>query len=213
MNENDLPRYLTEERLREHFAAQGEVTDVRLMRTAKGVSRRFAFIGYKTEQEAHKAIAHFHGTFIDTSRIVVEQAKSAGNAARDDARLQEFLQVMQPRIKSKAWDNEDGRIVEARPSTVQRQKAKNKTTDVIAVPNKKPGGGGMLVKKMHTKFESDSEESAAEEKEEEEEEEEDMMMVLPAQDSVAHNAAVSNLDYLRSKMVLRTDMEAVRGWW
>jgi multiple RNA-binding domain-containing protein 1 len=46
---------------------------------SKGISRRFAYIGYKAEQEAQKAISHFNGTFIDTSRIVVELAKAVSN--------------------------------------------------------------------------------------------------------------------------------------
>jgi multiple RNA-binding domain-containing protein 1 len=140
------------------------------------------------------------------------------NDTKKDERLQEFLQVMQPRIKSKAWANEDGRIVDARPGAVQQQK--KKTTNVIEVPNRKPGGNGMMVKKMHTKFDdgSDNEEGNGHNtvnnnavSVHEDDDASDAMMMLPAQDSVAHNTSVSNLDYLRSKMVLQTDLEMVRN--
>ena len=40
-----------------------------------GNSRRFGFIGYKTDKDARAALAHFNNTFIDTSKIIVEKAK------------------------------------------------------------------------------------------------------------------------------------------
>ena len=40
-----------------------------------GNSRRFGFIGYRTEKDAKTALAHFNNTFVDTSKIVVEKAK------------------------------------------------------------------------------------------------------------------------------------------
>jgi multiple RNA-binding domain-containing protein 1 len=40
-----------------------------------GNSRRFGFIGYKTDKDAKAALAHFNNTFIDTSKIIVEKAK------------------------------------------------------------------------------------------------------------------------------------------
>ncbi|RCI01220.1 Multiple RNA-binding domain-containing protein 1 [Rhizopus azygosporus] len=44
------------------------------MKTKQGTSRRFGFIGYKTEAAAEAAINYFNNTFINTSRIVVEKA-------------------------------------------------------------------------------------------------------------------------------------------
>ena len=52
-----LPTYLTDARLREHFAQKGTVTDVKLMRRPDGTSRRFGFVGFRTEAEAEAARA------------------------------------------------------------------------------------------------------------------------------------------------------------
>lgn len=41
---------------------------------SQGVSRRFGFIGYRTESEAQAALEYFNNTYINTSRIVVEKA-------------------------------------------------------------------------------------------------------------------------------------------
>ncbi|KAG0303342.1 hypothetical protein BGZ98_006779 [Dissophora globulifera] len=75
----NLPKHLTDERFREHFSAIGEVTDAKLMKSSFGNSRRFGFIGYKTEKEAKAALAHFNNTFVDTSKIIVEKAKEIGD--------------------------------------------------------------------------------------------------------------------------------------
>ncbi|KOM48509.1 hypothetical protein LR48_Vigan07g221300 [Vigna angularis] len=115
------------------------------MRTKDGKSRQFAFIGYRTENEAHEAIRYFNNSFLRTSKISCEVARKLGDEnlprpwsrhskkkddkgtvldvgkpARakgrkenlkngvdvDDPQLQDFLQVMQPRVNSKMWAND-----------------------------------------------------------------------------------------------------------
>ncbi|SAM09672.1 hypothetical protein [Absidia glauca] len=44
------------------------------MRTSSGQSRRFGFIGYRSDKVADAALTHFNGTFINTSKIIVEKA-------------------------------------------------------------------------------------------------------------------------------------------
>ncbi|GMF97923.1 hypothetical protein B5S30_g2871 [[Candida] boidinii] len=72
----NLPINFTEEKLREHFGKQGSVTDVKLMKKRNGESRRFAFIGYKTVQEAESAVKYFNRSFINTSKLDVQLAKT-----------------------------------------------------------------------------------------------------------------------------------------
>lgn len=71
-----IPKYYTEEKLRDFFGKQGDVTDVKLMKTRNGESRRFAFIGYKLQEDAERAVKYFHNSFIDTARIDVQLAKT-----------------------------------------------------------------------------------------------------------------------------------------
>ncbi|KAI6679849.1 hypothetical protein NL676_033730 [Syzygium grande] len=116
-----------------------------------GKSRQFAFIGFRTEEEAQEAIRYFNKSYIDTFRIICEIARKVGDpdiprpwsrhslknkdevanggknvsggdstivipngekknlkktSECDDPQLQEFLQVMQPRTKSKLWAND-----------------------------------------------------------------------------------------------------------
>ena len=76
----NVPKHLKDARLREHFAAMGEVTDVKIVRTADGTSRQMAFVGFKTEEMATKALKYFDKTFIDTSRVEVQYARSVHSA-------------------------------------------------------------------------------------------------------------------------------------
>ncbi|KAK1576364.1 hypothetical protein Q3G72_013264 [Acer saccharum] len=141
----NLPKYVAEDRLREVFSQKGEITDAKLMRTKDGKSRQFAFVGFRTEQEAEEAINYFNRSFLDTCRLTCEIAHKVGDpnmprpwsrhslkkekkvtedeknltgaekgvkksiekgSENDDPQLQEFLQVMQPRVKSKMWAND-----------------------------------------------------------------------------------------------------------
>ncbi|KAI9335296.1 hypothetical protein BDR26DRAFT_912132 [Obelidium mucronatum] len=77
----NLPKHLTLDRLREHFAQRAPVTDIKLAKDKEGNSRRFGFIGFKNEKDARDALTYFNRTFIDTSRIEVVFAKPVGDVA------------------------------------------------------------------------------------------------------------------------------------
>ncbi|CAE6484494.1 unnamed protein product [Rhizoctonia solani] len=81
----NLPAYADDAQLRKHFAQSSalkpgqpstavslKLTDIRLARRPDGKSRRFAFLGYKTNEEAVAAKKYFDRTYIGGSRISVE---------------------------------------------------------------------------------------------------------------------------------------------
>ncbi|RLN25719.1 hypothetical protein BBO99_00003896 [Phytophthora kernoviae] len=71
----NLPAYVDSARLREHFAAQGEVTDACVIRTKdSSKSRRFGFVGFKSAKQAKQALKFFHQSFFDTCKINVSVA-------------------------------------------------------------------------------------------------------------------------------------------
>ena len=71
----NLPVYVTPAKLRQHFEQQsapvGAITDVKVSLKLDGTSRRFGFVGYKSEREALVAQKWFDRTFIDSTRISV----------------------------------------------------------------------------------------------------------------------------------------------
>ena len=83
----NLPPYLTPDALRKHFTGQASknaastsssssktftLTDAKIAHKPDGTSRRFGFVGFKTEKEAEEAKQWFDKSFIDSMRITVE---------------------------------------------------------------------------------------------------------------------------------------------
>lgn len=72
----NLPVYITPERLQQHFtqanAPKGTITDVKVAHKRDGSSRRFGFVGFKSDAEAQAAQEWFDKTFINSARVRVE---------------------------------------------------------------------------------------------------------------------------------------------
>ncbi|KAK7430253.1 Multiple RNA-binding domain-containing protein 1 [Neonectria magnoliae] len=66
-----LPPNITEADFRKHFSAKGrEITDVKLI-----PQRRIGYVGYKTPDDASKAVKYFNKSYIRMSKIGVETAR------------------------------------------------------------------------------------------------------------------------------------------
>ncbi len=72
---------MKEERLRGMFSEKGQITDCSMKYTKDGMFRQFAFIGYKSTQQAEDAVKYFNNTFVDTSKIVVRLFSNSSSAA------------------------------------------------------------------------------------------------------------------------------------
>jgi multiple RNA-binding domain-containing protein 1 len=55
------------------------VTDLQLKHTKDGKFRGFAFVGYRTEEEAAAARQYFHGTYIGAAKIDVQTCADLGD--------------------------------------------------------------------------------------------------------------------------------------
>ncbi|KAK2625695.1 hypothetical protein QTJ16_005007 [Diplocarpon rosae] len=69
-----LPPTISEDDFKRHFAATAAITDAKLIST-----RRIGYVGYKTPEEAAKAVKYFNRTFIRMSKIGVEIARPVGS--------------------------------------------------------------------------------------------------------------------------------------
>lgn len=225
-----LPSYLTDARLREHFSQKGAVTDVKLMRRPDGTSRKFGFVGYRSDDEAQQALDYFNRTFIDTSRITIELAKKIGdeelaqqreerrnrrNAAasqeastsaadarkrkadKSDAKeeegsgkkkpkkggaisFEEFMSVMQPKAKRKAWQNEDAPPEQTMQDIVAPEQAIEKKA----------------AKKVQKKAKADAEAAAAAAATQTESERDS----TPEPDATANDVGLTDEEYMRLRM-------------
>ena len=132
-----LPPTFTETEFKKHFSLR-EVTDAKIF-----PNRRIGYVGYRTPEDAQKAVKYYNKTFIRMSRIAVEIARpvqdrrnveqdgstptarkaseadkkannknnlkrkrSQENEEQQDPKLKEFMEVMKPKSKKKAWENE-----------------------------------------------------------------------------------------------------------
>ena len=77
----NIPKEITEYDLQEYFSKKGEVTDVKIIKTDKGKSRLFAFIGFKNEEHGKDTIKHFNNSYLKTNKIIVEEALVQGDKA------------------------------------------------------------------------------------------------------------------------------------
>ncbi|CAH1107316.1 unnamed protein product [Psylliodes chrysocephalus] len=75
----NLPKNVTEQTIKQIFSEKGTVTDVQLKYTPEGKFRKFGFVGYQNENEAEEAIKTLNNTFINTSKITVENCSALGD--------------------------------------------------------------------------------------------------------------------------------------
>ncbi|KAE8149680.1 multiple RNA-binding domain-containing protein 1 [Aspergillus avenaceus] len=127
-----LPPTFTNDQLRKHFASRFQVTDAHVL-----PKRRIGFVGLKTHEAAQQAAKYFNKTYVKMSKISVDIAKPIdaepaiasrkyakhddpdaagestlkrkrdGENAPQDAKLQEYLSVMQHSSHTKTWANDD----------------------------------------------------------------------------------------------------------
>lgn len=76
---------MKDERFKSMFAAFGTVTDCSLKFTKDGKFRKFGFVGFKSEEDATRALQHFNKSFVDTSRVTVRLLLSTPSPAVDTA--------------------------------------------------------------------------------------------------------------------------------
>jgi len=82
----NLPPKITEAKLRSTFSAKGAITDLQLKYTKDGTFRGFAFIGFKTEEEAEAARRYFQGTYIGAAKIDVQPCADLGDSQQRQPR-------------------------------------------------------------------------------------------------------------------------------
>jgi multiple RNA-binding domain-containing protein 1 len=65
-----LPPAITEDEFRRYFSSQQLITDAKVL-----PHRRFGYVGYKSPEDAEKAVKYFNKAFLRTSRLYVEIAR------------------------------------------------------------------------------------------------------------------------------------------
>jgi len=79
----NLPESTKEKELEDYFGKKGTVTDVYLLKNAKGAFRRICFIGFKTEDEAADSQKYYNQTYFKNHKITVELAQEDNHRAEE----------------------------------------------------------------------------------------------------------------------------------
>ncbi|CAJ2499993.1 Uu.00g028460.m01.CDS01 [Anthostomella pinea] len=105
-----LPPTITNDELQKHFSQKAPVTDVKCI-----PQRRIGYVGYKSAEEAARAVKYFNRTFIRMSRISVEPAKPVADPSLSRGRDEEVTTT--PRASTNAPPTS-----EANPETAKKRK-------------------------------------------------------------------------------------------
>uniref|UniRef100_A0A3P9CJ35 Probable RNA-binding protein 19 n=1 Tax=Maylandia zebra TaxID=106582 RepID=A0A3P9CJ35_9CICH len=219
----NLPNGMKEDRFRSMFAAFGTLTDCSLKFTKDGKFRKFGFVGFKSEEDANKALKHFNKSFVDTSRVTVEMCKAFGDPSK--ARAWSKHTQSSGQGKPSAPADTDGKKVGntcGREITLEEEAEfkeflsvhqnrsqaptwANDTAQEAPDPDKKKKTTQSKKKPAsddYLNFDSDQSEEDKEDEEEENDESEDEDATKEALKS-----GLSDMDYLRSKVAQTADTE------
>lgn len=137
----NLPKNITDTKLKELFSQKGVVTDVQLKYTKDGKFRRFGFIGYKTEEQAKLAQFFFDQTYIDTCKIIVEQCAGLGDTSKPrswskyatDSSYNKINEALDVKSKKELTDSAEKDDIKENKSNkkTDKKKAEKKNNDEI----------------------------------------------------------------------------------
>lgn len=123
-----LPKYLTDDQLKDHFSKRlahihkgadvtEAITDVKILKNRAGESRRFAFVGFRSEEDAFDAVNYFDQSFIHTCKIEVTMAKSFA-----DPRVPQPMREKRREALKRLREREDQLLEEKTAKKLQKQK-------------------------------------------------------------------------------------------
>eukprot|EP01024_Parvocaulis_polyphysoides_P075434 TRINITY_DN9745_c1_g5_i2.p1 TRINITY_DN9745_c1_g5~~TRINITY_DN9745_c1_g5_i2.p1 ORF type:complete len:404 (+),score=77.74 TRINITY_DN9745_c1_g5_i2:136-1347(+) len=199
----NLPKYASEQKIKEYLGSFTEITDLKLMKTKEGKSRQFAFVGLKTPEEAQKVVKHFNNSYMDTAKLTVEVAREIGKQA-DGAKDQQraWSKYSQGSSAYKKRAREEG---EQQKSNKQNKKAKK----IEKNKSQKSSKGEQLDEdeefaefmelmkpRAKSKLWANEEKNKNKDKQREKQEGDD----IEERDQVVMDEDVTDLDYLKSRM-------------
>ncbi|XP_057325148.1 probable RNA-binding protein 19 [Microplitis mediator] len=118
----NLPTTITQAKLEELFGVHGIVTDVQLKYTKDGKFRKFGFVGFKTEDDGHKALNFMNNTYIGTSKIDVQVCAGLGDDSKPKA-WSKYAPDSSVNLKKDKKDSE--------PKVEKKKKKKDKENEEI----------------------------------------------------------------------------------
>ncbi|KAI8933891.1 hypothetical protein NX059_009588 [Plenodomus lindquistii] len=124
-----LPSNFTEDGMRKHFG-QYPITDVKFF-----PHRRIGYVGYKTPEDATKAVKYFDKTFIKLTRIHAEIARPIADKELPKSRRQQKMEALAPKNDEYVPPRQENELKRKRAEAEQDPKLKE-FLDVYQPPSK-----------------------------------------------------------------------------
>ena len=158
-----LPPAFTDAEFKKHFSSQREITDAKIF-----PNRRIGYVGYKTPEDAQKAVKYFNKSFIRMSRIGVEIARPVQggkmvypNTASPTARIESGANdsageknVLKRKRAGEAEDEEDPKLKEflkiMKPKSKRTAWENDGMEDPIGVDNQDKNGKTVAVEEKQS---------------------------------------------------------------
>lgn len=119
----NLPKVVSEQKLRSLFSQKGTITDVQL-KYKDGKFRQFAFIGYENDESAQEAVKFFNDTFVGTSKIRVEVCATLGDESKPKSwskyAKDSTAYKKKEKVKKSSGDEDTEQVVEKKKSTSEK---------------------------------------------------------------------------------------------
>ncbi|KAF7953574.1 uncharacterized protein EAE97_000973 [Botrytis byssoidea] len=113
-----LPPNITEDEFKTHFGAKQEITDAKLIS-----HRRIGYIGYKTPEEAAKAVKHFNKSFVRMSKIGVEIARPISDSSLPVSRKAQREQERENNKLRQLKQDADAKVSESLNAGTKRKRS------------------------------------------------------------------------------------------
>lgn len=73
----NIPKFVKEKELKEHFISLGDITDCRVVRNKEtNESRRFGFVGFRDNSISREARKKYDNTYFGVSKIRIDFART-----------------------------------------------------------------------------------------------------------------------------------------
>lgn len=129
----NLPKTVSEQRIRELFGQKGTITDVQL-KYKNGKFRQFGFVGFSDEAAAQESVKFFNGTFVGTSRIAVEVCAVLGDEAKPKSWSKYAKDSEEYKKKNvKQEEPEEQEVIPVKEEVVEVNKKSKKSTKIDAI--------------------------------------------------------------------------------
>lgn len=114
----NLPSTLSQDDFKKHFSHSAPITDAKLL-----PQRRIGYVGYKTNEDAAKAVAYFNKSFMGMARLKVELARSVEDSES------------RPRKRDRQYGSEDRTDMDLKAFS----KGQTSGSDTLSYPDPRQG--------------------------------------------------------------------------